>query len=231
VGVSRRPSQIKNPHYSHLRLDLGETAAAIAEIDAKVGSILSDPAIDRLALVNNAALASILGPIEQLDTAALLRVYSVNVVTPIALMSWLLRRSHPDAAIRIVNVSSGAAVRALPGLAAYGSSKAALRMVGMVLGVELDAEQKEGNPRRDASILSFEPGLVDTEMQATVRTSSRAVLPMVDFFKQAAAEGRLMPAAVPATAIAAYLERDGHPTFSERRQESPQPSNPRSAPS
>jgi benzil reductase ((S)-benzoin forming) len=230
VGVSRRPGQIENPNYSHLRLDLGKTAEAIAEIDARVGSLLSEPAIERLALVNNAALGGLLGPVEQLDTAALLSVYAVNVVAPMALMGWLLRRGPSRATIRIVNVSSGAAGQALPGLAAYGSSKAALRMAGMVLGAELDASLKEGGPRRDASILSFEPGLVDTEMQAAARTSSREVLPMVDYFKHAATAGSLMPAAVPARTIADYVGGDGHPTFAERRQAPAPGANPPPAP-
>jgi len=217
VGVSRRPGQIESPHYSHLRLDLAETAGLIPVIEEQVGPIVSDPAMHRLALVNNAALVGLLGAIEQLDPAELLKVYAVNVAAPISLLSWLLRRSHPGAAIRIVNVSSGAAVQPFPGLGAYGSSKAALRMIGMVLGVELDASHERGNRSPDVSILSFEPGLVDTEMQTTVRTSSREVLPMVEFFKKAASEGHLVPPAVPATVIADYLDGDGHPGFAEHR--------------
>jgi len=217
VGISRRPGKIESPHYSHLRLDLQETAASVAVIEAQVGPIVSDPAMKRLALVNNAALVGLLGPVEQLDPAELLKVYAVNVATPISLLGWLLRRSGPGATVRIVNVSSGAAVQPFPGLGAYGSSKAALRMAGMVLAAELDATHERGDPPRDASILSFEPGLVDTEMQATARASSREVLPIVDFFKQAAAGGHLVPPAVPATAIADYLEGDGHPRFVEHR--------------
>ena len=75
-------------------------------------------------------------------------------------------------------MSSGAAVIAYPGLAAYGSSKAALRMAGMVLGVELDEAVKRGDVERDAAILSFEPSMVDTPMQADARASSSGVLPM-----------------------------------------------------
>jgi len=112
-----------------------------------------------------------------------------------------------------VNVSTGAAVRALPGLGAYGSAKAALLMAGQVLAAELDMSHGQGGAPRDVSIMSFEPGLVDTEMQAAVRSSSADTLPILDFFKQAAAEGRLVPPAVPAAAIADYVEADGNPTF------------------
>jgi hypothetical protein len=87
----------------------------------------------------------------------------------------------------------------------------------MVLAAELDASHDRGKASRDASILSFEPGIVDTEMQATARASSRDVLPMVDFFKQAAAAGRLVSPAIPAAVIADYLDADGHPRFAEHR--------------
>ena len=48
-------------------------------------------------------------------------------------------------------------------------------------------------------------------MQTMVRTSSREVLPMVEFFKKAASEGHLVPPALPATVIADYLDGDSHP--------------------
>jgi hypothetical protein len=54
-------------------------------------------------------------------------------------------------------------------------------------------------------------------MQADARASSSDVLPMVDVFKQASAEGRLLPPAAPAAAMADYLDADGHARFTERR--------------
>jgi hypothetical protein len=93
-------------------------------------------------------------------------------------------------------------------------------MAGMVLGVELDDAVKRGEAERDVSILSFEPSMVDTPMQADARASSSGVLPMVDYFKQAFEEGRLMPPSAPAAAVADYVEADGHARFTERRLQS-----------
>ena len=87
----------------------------------------------------------------------------------------------------------------------------------MILGVELDEAVKRGEAERGVSVLSFEPSMVDTPMQADARASSSGVLPMVDFFKQASAEGRLLPPAAPAAAMADYLDADGHARFTERR--------------
>jgi NAD(P)-dependent dehydrogenase (short-subunit alcohol dehydrogenase family) len=100
----------------------------------------------------------------------------------------------------------------LPGLAGYGASKAALRMSGTILAAELDA----GAPR-DATILSYEPGLVDTPMQTAVRTSSADRLPIVQMFRDWAASGALVPAGLPAREMADYLDTDGHPRWLERR--------------
>jgi len=66
------------------------------------------------------------------DAADLLRAFALNAVMPVWLIGFLLKHRPAGARLRVVNLSSGAAVRAIPGMAAYCSSKAALRMVGMV---------------------------------------------------------------------------------------------------
>ena len=62
----------------------------------------------------------------------------MNAAAPAWLMGFVLRHAPADAAIRIVNVSSGAAVRGFGGVMAYCASKAALRMIGMVAAAEFD---------------------------------------------------------------------------------------------
>lgn len=104
------------------------------------------------------------------------------------------------------------AVEPLPGLGAYGATKAALRMVGMIVAAEL-----EMRPARDATVWSYEPGVVETPMQTAVRGASADTLPIVGIFHQLAANRQLVPAQVPAAEIVTYLNSDGHPRFSEKR--------------
>jgi len=215
-GVSRRSSAIGSPLYSHLRADLREVATLAARLEPQVEAAVSDPSLRRFALVNNAAGPGLLGPLDGVKAEDLLELYAVNVAAPVSLMGWFVRRSRPGLALRMVNVSTGAATAAFPGLGAYGSSKAALRMAGMVLASELEARDPE-DPARDITILSYEPGIVDTEMQAAVRGSSKETVPMVEMFRQFEAEGRLVPPKKPAAEIADYLEADGHARFTERR--------------
>ena len=179
--------------------------------------LVTDASVVRVALINSAADPGLLGPLGQIDPVEMQRVYAVNVTAPVWLMGWIVDRTARNSAIRIVNVSSGAASKAFPGLATYASTKAALRMAGMVLACELDSPDRPGGPHPDATILSYEPGVVDTPMQAAIRASSVEKLPVVEMFKRLAAEGILVPSERPAKEIADYLDQDKHSRFAEQR--------------
>ena len=89
-------------------------------------------------------------------------------------------------------------------------------MAGMVLAAELETPAANGRAD-DVSILSYEPGTVDTPMQANARQATRDRLPSIDVFNQFFDRGLLVPPSAPARAIADYLASDGHPRFHERR--------------
>lgn len=217
IGAARRAVRFHSARYTHVTVDLQDVPGAIRVLESSLSPRLADAAVGRLGLVNNAAHIALLGPIEKIEPTALLEVYAVNVAVPVWLMGWFMRRGSKAIPLRMVNVSTGAAVRPFPGLGAYATSKAALRMAGMVLAAEIEAGEPEPSRRRDATILSYEPGVVDTEMQATARSAPSELHPGVDAFKQFHAQGLLAPASAPALAIADYLDGDGHSTFDERR--------------
>jgi NAD(P)-dependent dehydrogenase (short-subunit alcohol dehydrogenase family) len=221
VGMARRVAAISHQRYTLLRLDLRDLDRLAATLDTELTPLVLDSAITRLGLVNNAAMEALLGPIRQLDVSSMLEVYAVNTAAPILLMGWFQRHARQGQPLRIVNVSSGAAVAPFPGLGAYGNTKAALRMAGMVLAVEQDAVGSVASGIPDTSVLSYEPGLVDTPMQMAVRDSSPEMLPIVQMFKDFAATGALVPPALPARAIADYLCTDGHERWEEHRFGSP----------
>src|SRR5215208_71444 len=135
IGIARRPAVIDHDRYHHLALDLRRFDTVEDGLRQRAIPLLRQrPA--RVALVNNAASPDLLGAIERTSAAALLDVLAVNTVAPISLIALLSRECDPVTPLRIVNVSSGAAVSAFPGLAAYSSSKAALRTAGMVIAAE-----------------------------------------------------------------------------------------------
>ncbi len=216
IGIARRAAPIDSSSYTHTSLDLGDVAGLTAGLEAQAGPRLRDGSLSRVALVNNAADVALLGQVDQLEPSGMLQAYAINTVAPVLLIGWVLRTPSPRIPVRIVNVSSGAGVEPIPGLGAYGCTKAALRLAGMVLGAELDMRAAGGGPR-DVTVWSYEPGVVATPMQDAVRSSTAESVPIVQLFKDLHAHDQLRPADLPATEIVAYLEADGHPRFSEQR--------------
>jgi benzil reductase ((S)-benzoin forming) len=169
----------------------------------------------RVALVNNAASPGYLGWLRELDPEDHLRVLAVNAVSPTWLMGFFLRNTPQSAALRIVNVSSGAAVRAVAGLGAYSTSKAALRMAGAILGAELEAARGTARERADVAVLTYMPGVVDTDMQRLARSRPAAEFPSLRMFEEFRDRGVMVRADAPAEEIASFVESDGQPFFAE----------------
>ncbi|OZM76292.1 SDR family NAD(P)-dependent oxidoreductase [Pseudonocardia sp. MH-G8] len=76
-------------------------------------------------------------PLAAMTAAAWDRVQAVNVRAPVLLTVALAAADRPAA---VVNISSGAAIRARPGAAHYCTSKAALEMATKACAVELAAQ-------------------------------------------------------------------------------------------
>jgi benzil reductase ((S)-benzoin forming) len=214
VGLARRAASIQNPNYTHVSVDLGDAAALSAAFAASVAPLVQSAGLKRFALVNNAADVALYGQLSDVTAADMLHAYTVNSVAPVLLMGLVTRHVAASTAVRIVNVSTAAARAAFPGLGTYAMTKAALRLAGMVMAGELQLAPAPG-AGRDISILSYEPGVVDTPMQLAARSSSPSRLPIVDVFNAFKANGDLVAPELPARDVVSYIEADGHPPFSE----------------
>ena len=206
IGIARRTPRL-GERYRHLALDLADVPQAAAVVEQELGAEVASAAWQRVGLVNNAA-AGLAGRFQNLDAARLQHLFALNCAMPLWLMGFVARRRPPNADLRIVNISSGAAVRAFAGLSAYCSSKAALRMAGMTVA----AEEATG-----VAILSYEPGVVDTEMQLATRSHTPEEFPWVDVFHRYHDEGVLAPPERPAADIVDFLEGEGGRAFVEKR--------------
>lgn len=216
AGVARRAASVHHARYRHLRLDLADTARMEAEFEDAFGEALALEGRARVGLVNGAATVDPVGPTSAASATDLARTFALNAVAPIWLLGFFLRRAR-GAKLRVVDVSSGAARRPYAGWSAYCATKAALRMAGEVVGEEARSFAPGAALPVDLSVVSYEPGVVDTEMQATVRGSPAEAFPQVERFLDLHASGRLHPPSLPAGEIADLLESDGLPPFSERR--------------
>ncbi len=138
--------------------------------------------------VNNAGLLAPIGPLADADPADVARNVDVNVLGVVhgsaTFVRHLRARSGPGV---LVNISSGAAVHATEGWAAYCGAKAAVEMITEVVARE---EQPAG-----LVAYALSPGLVDTDMQALIRSTPVADFPAVERFQQAHRAGAFNSAA------------------------------------
>lgn len=168
--------------YAGMRNGATSNAAADTDIDATEGRLIpvrcdvTDPqqvsdafaliqsATGRLdVLINNAGVIEPIGPIDAVDidlwrSSLHANLFGAYLCTRHALAS-MKRQQHGV----IVNVSSGAAHRPIEGWSAYCVAKAGLAM----LTRSTDHECRAHGVRTFGLI----PGLVDTDMQATIRAS------------------------------------------------------------
>lgn len=217
IGLARRPASITHARYRHLTADLADGAALDRLIASQLEPLFKDPARPRLAVVNNAAAIGRLGPLERLTSATLGALHQVNLVAPVALMAAASRAVPRTTALRVVNVSSGAAMAPFPGLGHYCAAKAALRMAGMVMAEEWKSDAPHAPTRRNAGIMSYEPGVVDTEMQTEARSHDPAEFPWVGVFESFKTSGMLVPADRPARDVVDFLAADQVEPFKDGR--------------
>jgi benzil reductase ((S)-benzoin forming) len=214
VGMSRARAEFDSSHYRHFNVDLADLDQLKGIAQEKLTPLLRDGNWGRIGLVNNAGAVGGLRALEEMDPLQVAGVFAVNAVAPIFLMGLVVRTAPPATKIRIVNLSSGAAVHPAPGLSDYGSSKAALRIAGMTMAAELESPERAGRPRPDMAILSYSPGVVDTPMQEKARSPDH---PWSQRFMDFYQSGRLEPPEAPAKEIAEFLEGDDGEAFMERR--------------
>ncbi len=147
---------------------LGTSGAVVVRDIVEAGA--ADSAIDTAlrkfsrvdGLVNNAGVIDPMALFAEADPAQWEQVLTINLVAASRFMRAFVVAASGNGG-RIVNITSGAAHRALRGWSAYCTSKAALAML-------TKCAQLEYGPQ---GILSFNliPGLIDTDMQVNVRSS------------------------------------------------------------
>jgi NAD(P)-dependent dehydrogenase (short-subunit alcohol dehydrogenase family) len=113
------------------------------------------------AVVNNAGIITPIGRIDAVAIEDWAQNIAVNLVAAFHVIQ-LAIRAMPQGG-RIINLSSGAARRPMEGWSAYCAGKAGLAMVTQAVHAEFGD--------RGIRIFGFAPGVVDTDMQGTIRAS------------------------------------------------------------
>ncbi len=209
IGIARREVNIHHNNYIHLKCDLSKTKHLETIVNESLKLKLNKKKYQRVALVNNAAGTGELLKIEHLIPEKLMDLYVLNVITPIWLIGFFLKNRPQQSKLRVINISTGAARNAYPGMSAYCGTKAALLMSGKVFASENSLDQ-------NLAIRSYEPGTVNTEMQEKARSQPPDKFPSVNLFKSMKADNALIEPFKVAVDIVEFLE-DNSTGYSEKR--------------
>ena len=156
TGIGRRHT-ISHPLYKAIVCDLSD-AADVSKLEIGVE--------DDCLLINNAGSLGNVQRISDQEQPDFSTVMQINALAPVQLMNRFARLCGDRYQLTVVNISSGAARRAIPSWGMYCASKAALEMASEVFYLE---EQEKGRKTR---VYCISPGVVDTPMQAQIRSVS-----------------------------------------------------------
>lgn len=171
--------------------------ASIQTAFAKCAAHLAGRQFERAVLINNAGVIDPIGAHFQIDADSMARNVQINLVAPMVLTALFTSAPWGAGSKLVVNISSGAARRAIAGWSAYCAAKAGLDMATRVAAMESPA---------GVSICSLAPGVIDTPMQERVRGADAADFPDVARFRAMKAEGTLREAGDVARDIAGLIK-------------------------
>ncbi|MFO8084272.1 MAG: SDR family NAD(P)-dependent oxidoreductase [Desulfobacterales bacterium] len=149
---------------------------------------------DRIdALVNNAGILEPVSRIADCKPDQFRQNISVNLLGPFYMVHEAISALRKSKG-RVINISSGAAIKPIAAWSAYCTAKAGLTHFTRVLA--------EDEPM--ITSVSVRPGVVDTDMQTLIRQKGPAVMPdeLSRYFISLKDDGKLEPPWVPARVIA-----------------------------
>ncbi len=145
-------------------------------------------------VVNNAGVLEPVGPLDAVDSDEWVRNLMVNVAGPVLLTKSALPSLRKRKGC-IINISSGAAIKAVRGWSAYCTSKAALNHFNRMLSAEYP----------EIIAVAVSPGMTATDMQLRIRESGAGGMPEDEHrrFVDAFEKGKLRSPEMVARAIVA----------------------------
>lgn len=206
VCISRNTNAALQATAAHTHLDQWPHDLAQAELTAlalttwlqahKPGQFAS------ATLVNNAALLPRIAPLDQSAPADLAQALRVGLEAPMLLTAAFLHATIGWAVPRkVLNISSGLGRRPMASQAAYCAVKAGMDHFTRCLALE-----EAGKPN-GAKVCALAPGVIDTDMQVTLRSADVAVFPDQGRFAGLKAQGQLTSPDDAAASVLAWLNR------------------------
>lgn len=184
IGISRtknvslvNDSQALGVLYTHYPCDLSSLEELEDTYD-KIKTHVFKKDTEKVYLINNAATVHPIDVSKRLSREAIEKHVSLNVTAPMFTTSRLLHDAEKyGTQVVVANISSGAADRSTYGWSLYGATKAAINRYTETVALEVN-EQKDTH-----KVILFDPSIMDTGMQQTIRQSTKDQFKEVDTFK------------------------------------------------
>ena len=189
-----------------IKADMAQTDTLEALME-KVFACIDVEKVTGLYLVNNAGIVEPITPLAKMRTSDLEKNLAINLTAPMVLTAafmHLSRRLRVEK--RVVTITSGASKRAVYGWSAYCSAKAGVNLFTAC------AAEEEKDKEFGVQLIAFSPGVMDTDMQATIRSSSQEDFKQLEDFVNFKKEGTLRPPAFVAEKLAEVLFTDHFPS-------------------
>lgn len=184
IGVSRTNNdklyeyaKENHVHYHYVACDLAEKAS-VQKACESINKVLFEDDLSRIYLVNNAGLVDPIERSQNIEPDDLIKQVHVNTIAPMILTNYFIKKASENN-VRLITamVTSGAAENPKYGWSVYCSTKASINMYTKTVAIE---QAEEGGEHR---IIAFNPGVMDTGMQETIRTSSQGAFKDVENFR------------------------------------------------
>lgn len=173
------------PHAYSVSCDF-RNPKAVGEVVRSVMTELDYSDLETLLVVNNAGVLTPIGACTGVSTDAILDNMSVNLSSAVVFMTEVMRHIQNLPARKVIaNISSGAATSPYAGWSLYCMAKAGIEQF-----VRSVAEEQK-NSVTPVTLLNFVPGVIDTEMQREIRSTSKENFPEVDKFINRHQQGML----------------------------------------
>jgi benzil reductase ((S)-benzoin forming) len=193
TGIGRNNPQVEG-NYSFLECDFSDLS--------KVKALSLKSEDNELLLINNAGTIGEIQRVSDQIMSDLDEVMTVNAITPMLLCQKIIQE-NPWKKITLLNISSGAANRAIPSWAAYCSSKIALDRFSETL--QLEEEEKNSNIR----VYSVAPGVVDSKMQEKIRRAAPVDFSSLSNFKTLHENNELLQPYLVVSKLVSLLKKEG----------------------
>ncbi|MCK4979719.1 MAG: (S)-benzoin forming benzil reductase [Candidatus Delongbacteria bacterium] len=195
-------SEEQNCNLHYIEFDLNK----VNEIDNLMEEIFQkiDPEnIGSINLINNAGTIKPIIAIEQHTSEEIINSFNVNLISPAMITSkFIAKTTGYSFEKRIINISSGASKKPYDGWSTYCSSKAALDMFTQSVSVE---QNKKEFP---VKIVSFDPGIIDTDMHNEIRESNVEDFSQLERFIDFKEKGSLLTVEFVADKLIKLLEEN-----------------------